>query len=136
VLLALLLHLHILALEWISAAENVNFQQWQISQLGFDLERKVYDLMRMLKCQPWWESYYLDRVDRGDRKTPDLDGFHFLLRGLDMQRMYKLGWDGAYLQYIEQLYQPGVLQRWKHWYQGHLRPQMVGWSLLRHAAPL
>lgn len=41
--------------------ENVDFEQWQTRRLGFDLERQVYDLLRQLKCLPWWESYYQDR---------------------------------------------------------------------------
>jgi hypothetical protein len=115
--------------------ENVDFEQWQKGHLGYDAERLVYDLLRQLKCLPWWESYYQARVDYGDRKSPELDGFHFLLRGIDLQRMYKNGWEGNYVQTIEVLHQPRWRERWHHWYMGRLRPKLVGWHLLWHRQP-
>lgn len=41
----------------------------------------------MLRCMPWWEAYYDERVTLGDRKTPDLDGFHYLLRGIELWKV-------------------------------------------------
>jgi hypothetical protein len=46
----------------------------------------------MLRCMPWWDAYYQERLALGDRKTPDLDGFHYLLRGIELP---KVGYDVA-----------------------------------------
>lgn len=58
---------------------------------------QVYELIRMLHCQPWWEAHYTERVElHHDRETPDLDGWHYLLRGIEFERQYKqvgeVGW--------------------------------------------
>jgi hypothetical protein len=110
----------------------VDFEAWQKGHLGYDAERLVYDLVRQLKCLPWWESYYSARVDRGDQKQPELDGFHILLRGIVLQKMYKQGWDGNYIDTISVLHTYTWKERWHHWYMGHLRPKLVGWHLFRH----
>jgi hypothetical protein len=40
----------------------------------------------MLRCQPWWDAYYQARTALGDRRTPRLDGFHYLLRGIELPK--------------------------------------------------
>ncbi len=30
-----------------------------------------------------------ERTSHGDRKTPDLDGWHFLLRGIEFDRIFR-----------------------------------------------
>jgi hypothetical protein len=55
--------------------------------LGYDLELKVYEWVRMLRCMPWWDAYYEERVALGDRKTLKLDGFHYLLRGIQLPKV-------------------------------------------------
>jgi hypothetical protein len=71
---------------------SIAFEDWMRQHLGYDLELKVYEWIRMLRCMPWWDAYYEERVALGDRKTPDLDGFHFLLRGIELP---KVRGDGA-----------------------------------------
>jgi hypothetical protein len=56
--------------------------------LGYDLELKAYEWVRMLRCRPWWNDYYDARVALGDRATPALDGFHFLLRGIELPKVW------------------------------------------------
>lgn len=51
--------------------------------------RQVYEWIRMLRCMPWWDDYYQERLGLGDRKTPDLDGFHYLLRGIELPKVRK-----------------------------------------------
>ena len=60
------------------------------ARLGYDLELKAYEWVRMLRCQPWWDSYEEARVALGDRATPELDGFHHLLRGIEMDKVRRL----------------------------------------------
>lgn len=36
------------------------------------------------------------KVAKGDRQTPQLDGFHFLLRGIELDKLYVRGWRGNY----------------------------------------
>jgi len=55
---------------------------------------QVYEWIRMLRCMPWWDAYYRDRVALGDRKTPDLDGFHYLLRGIELPKVGVWGFGG------------------------------------------
>lgn len=113
----------------------MDFEHWQRGHLGYDAERLVYDLLRQLKCLPWWERYYSARLDRGDGKQPELDGFHFLLRGISLQKMYNQGWDGNYVDTIQVLHTPSWKERWHHFYMGRLRPKLVGWHLLWHRRP-
>lgn len=47
------------------SAENVDFEQWQKTHLGYDVEQLVYDMLRQLKCLPWWDDYYMHRVEKG-----------------------------------------------------------------------
>jgi hypothetical protein len=115
--------------------ENVDFEAWQLAHMGYDVERRVYDLIRQLKCLPWWEGYYADRVAAGDRKSPELDGFHFLLRGIDLHRMYQHGWAGNYADTIAVLEPPDWRTRWGHVWQGRLRWALVGWHLVPHRRP-
>jgi len=44
----------------------------------------------MLRCMPWWDGYYEARLALGDRKTPALDGFHYLLRGIELPKVTRL----------------------------------------------
>ncbi len=71
-------------------AGGIDWQAWMAQHLGYDLERKLYDLIRMLKCAPWWEEYEMHRLKvHHDKGTLPLDGFHYLLRGIEFDRMYK-----------------------------------------------
>lgn len=66
---------------------RVPFEDWMRERLGFDLELKAYEWVRMLRCMPWWDSYASERAALGDRKTPPLDGFHHLLRGIELDKV-------------------------------------------------
>eukprot|EP00775_Hariotina_reticulata_P005673 gene5673-5911_t len=56
----------------------------------------VYDLIRQLKCQPWWQDYYQIQLAKGDQAYPQLDGFHLLVRGIELDKLYMRGWKGNY----------------------------------------
>eukprot|EP00877_Chromochloris_zofingiensis_P001671 jgi/Chrzof1/11504/UNPLg00437.t1 len=104
------------------------WEPWSQAHLGYDIERKVYDLVGMLKCQPWWEEYYQDRVGRGDRRTPDLDGFHYLLRGIELDKLYQRGWSGNYIRLLRGL---TTTERLRHYYFGYSRPTLITCILIR-----
>ncbi|KIZ05690.1 hypothetical protein MNEG_2267 [Monoraphidium neglectum] len=81
----------------------VHWEDWMRQHLGHDLEHKVYEWIRMLRCMPWWDAYYQERLALGDRKTPDLDGFHYLLRGIELPKLYRAGWTGNYQAQLQGL---------------------------------
>lgn len=41
----------------------------------------------MLRCMPWWEAYASARAAAGDAPAPRLDGFHTLLRGIELDKV-------------------------------------------------
>eukprot|EP00879_Flechtneria_rotunda_P028524 GHRR01030650.1.p1 GENE.GHRR01030650.1~~GHRR01030650.1.p1 ORF type:complete len:100 (-),score=3.53 GHRR01030650.1:820-1119(-) len=46
----------------VAAAEDIDFPSHIHTLVGFDFERSNYDLIRHLKCQPWWNNYYNTQV--------------------------------------------------------------------------
>lgn len=112
---------------------GVDFERWALREFGYDVERRVYELVRQLACTEWWPSYHAARVARGDRRTPDLDGFHFLLRGIELDKMYRLGWSGVYEELLEGRLtaRDRLLHRWRK----GVRPRLVGWGLLKAPRP-
>ncbi|KAI8468938.1 MAG: mannosyltransferase putative-domain-containing protein [Monoraphidium minutum] len=110
----------------------VSWEDWMRDHLGEDLEHKVYEWVRMLRCMPWWEPYYEARLALGDRKTPDLDGFHYLLRGIELPKLYRAGWTGVYEALLEGL----SFGDWRahKWNKGP-RPRLAAWGLSRRWHP-
>jgi hypothetical protein len=100
---------------------RIAFAPWITTHLGYDLERYCYQLLRALRCSPWWDAYHKERLGSGERPMGRLQGFHTVVRGMDFMRMYQRGWRGPYEELLPAL---GWVDRWKHWYFGVLRPRL------------
>jgi hypothetical protein len=55
-----------------TTTEGVDFVPYAQQLLGYDLERRVYDLIRQLKCQSWWEAYYQIQVSPARGMIPSV----------------------------------------------------------------
>ncbi|GBF93077.1 hypothetical protein Rsub_05688 [Raphidocelis subcapitata] len=108
---------------------HIHWEDWMNRHLGYDLELKIYEWIRMLRCLPWWDGFYERRVALGDRKTPQLDGFHFLLRGIELPKLYRAGWTGNYEVLLRETLT--LQDRRHHAYNKKARPRLAAWHLAR-----
>jgi hypothetical protein len=93
-------------------------RRWQIIQpnnipfdtviklVGRDLEKEVYRILVLLRCQSWLDDYIrvLQRPDRmgPKHKMPHhLNRFHELLEGMDFRKAYRAGMNGPFAHYTE-----------------------------------
>ncbi|GBF98544.1 pantothenate synthetase [Raphidocelis subcapitata] len=107
---------------------RVPWEDWMKRNLGYDLELKVYEWIRMLRCMPWWEAYYARRLDAGDDPTPPLDGFHELVRGIELDKLYRAGWTGNYQRLLEGATAADAA---RHAWNRAARPRLAGLGLAR-----
>ncbi|KAJ9529574.1 hypothetical protein QJQ45_013920, partial [Haematococcus lacustris] len=72
-----------------SQSQPLPFIDWAVTQLGYDVERYAYELVRALRCAPWFGEYYRMRLRRGDAAMVPFNGPHELVGGMHLVEWYR-----------------------------------------------
>lgn len=100
--------------------EHLDFKTYSLANFGEDLEKVIYNILRRLRCAPFFDAYEAQRIRMGDgdQWRGSEPGFHNIIEGVDFVDAYHRGFSGNF----ERLIHPTSEDSFEHYNTLYIKP--------------